>query len=337
VKKIRKTKAASVAALSTPETPSLSVGDFLKEKSHLLKLRLVAGASGLSRKIQAFEVNRPGLALLGHLEHLRSERVQVIGRGEEGFIAKTPRREIEKNLSKILARGDLPCVVLTWNAKAHPLLTEVCERYHVPLLVSELDTAHFVGELTPYLEDRLAPTQCVHGVLVDVYGLGVLLMGESGIGKSECALELLKRSHILISDDLVRVKRLPGEIIVGESANRDFGHYMELRGLGIVNVRSLFGVGSVMEKSRLELAVTLELMRSVKQSTHYERVGLDERKFSVLGVKLPHVVFPVVPGRNLAILIEVAALNQRLKNQGVHPAEEFEEKLLHKTAQKVTA
>ena len=298
---------------------------------------MIAGNSGVSRKIKAFEVNRPGLALLGHLEHFRSERVQVIGRGEEEFLSKAPPKKLKKNLSKILSFKDLPCVVLTWNANPSRLLKEVCEKYHVPILVSALGTANFVGELTPYLEDRLAPTQCIHGVLVDVYGLGVLIMGESGIGKSECALELLKRSHILISDDLVRVKRLPGEVIIGGPANHDFGHYMELRGLGIVNVRSLFGVGSVMEKSRIELAVTLDLMRSIKSSSRYERIGLDERKFPVLGVKLPHVVFPVVPGRNLAILIEVAALNQRLKNQGVHPAKEFQEKLLSKTAQSVTA
>lgn len=316
-----------------PTVPQLTVAEFLKEKSEFLKLRLIVGRKGTGRTIEAFEVNRPGLALAGYLNYFRAERIQVIGRGERDFIAKDVRGNIRETLSQMMSHKNLPCFVVTGNAEPPKILSDLCENYKIPLLAASWGTAHFLGELTPYLEDRLAPAQHFHAVLVDVYGLGVLILGQSGIGKSECALELLKRDHILISDDLVRVKRLPGEVLVGEPANPEFGRYLELRGLGIVDVSSLFGVGSVMEKTRLELAVTLEIVSSLKPRTsRYERIGLDEQKFNILGVDVPHVVFPVIPGRNLAILIEVAALNQRLKNQGVHSAKEFEKKLLKQVA-----
>lgn len=311
----------------------LTVQELLETKAGLLKLQLIAGKKGVHRPIKAFEVNRPGLALLGQLDKFRAERVQVIGRGEAGLFQKTDPQVFVSNLKRLLSFKDLPCFLLTWNMAPPKVLRQLCERRGIPLLRSHLDTAHLVGELTTYLEERLAPVAYLHGVLVSVYGLGLLLQGESGIGKSECALELLKRGHLFVGDDLICVKRLPGEVLMGEAAKEEFNHYVEVRGLGIIDVKSLFGIGSVMDKAQVELIVNLDVWeRRPPARKHYERLGLTERTGSILGVPVARVNFPVYPGRNLAILIEVASLNQRLKNKGIYPAREFEAKLLKHTA-----
>lgn len=276
------------------------------------------------------EVNRPGLALMGHLEQFRSERIQVIGRGETSFLKKSKSRQLRGYLSKIVQYKNLPCFVITCGIAAPVLLKQLCEEYGVPLLQTALETADFIGELHSYIEDCLAPSAYAHGVLVGVYGLGVLLRGKSGIGKSECALELLKRGHLFVADDLVKIKRLPGDILVGGPSRGDFGSYMEVRGLGVIDVKSLFGIGHVMDSFRIGLVVTLEMWRGGRAPRNFDRLGLVERTQEILGVKVPHIIFPVFPGRNLAILVEVASLNQELKNKGVYSAVEFEEKVLSK-------
>jgi HPr kinase/phosphorylase len=191
-------------------------------------------------------------------------------------------------------------------------------------LRSGLTTAHLIGELTVYMEEKLAPTTTIHGVLMNVYGLGVLLVGDSGIGKSECALELIKRGHMLVADDVVEVRQRLGGILFGTGAEL-IRHHMELRGLGIIDVQKIFGVSTVLDRTRIELVIRLEEWR---QTVEYDRLGLTDRTTNILGVRVPEIVMPVRPGRNLAVLVEVGTLNQRLKYRGQFTAKDFSKKLI---------
>lgn len=305
---------------------NLTVGDLLKEQRDRLKLELVTGEKSLGRTIAVSELNRPGLALSGFLEHFRAERVQIIGIGEQSYCMKAPRKSLEESLAAMLESSDIPCVIMTHNPTTPPALAAACRKNGVPLLRSSLDTATFVGELSEFLETRLAALTTVHGVLVDIYGLGVLIQGEPGIGKSECALELLKRGHILISDDAVQIQHRRGGVLRG-SCPEPLKHYMEVRGLGVIDVKLLFGIGSILDRTRVELAIRLEPWTA---STHYERVGLDTKKTTILDVDVPLLCIPVSPGRNLAVIIEVAALNQRLRSQGYFSAETFNQRLIER-------
>lgn len=303
---------------------SFSVADLIKEHAQLLRLELVTGEKSVSRPITVSELNRPGLALSGFLEHFRAERIQIIGNGEQSYCMKAPHGQLEDSLSAMLAFPELPCLILTHNLQTPPRLAQACRKNGVPLLRSGLDTASLVGEISAVLEGRLSPAARVHGVLVDVYGLGVLIRGEAGIGKSECALELLKRGHILVADDIVEIQHRRGGILRG-SCPEPLKHYMEIRGLGVIDAKLLFGVGSILDRTRIELAIELEPWDS---TTQYERTGLELQKTSILGVDIPLIRIPVSPGRNLAVLIEVASLNQRLRSQGYFAAETFNRKLI---------
>jgi HPr kinase/phosphorylase len=305
---------------------NLTVGDLLKEQSENLKLELVTGEKSLKRSISVSELNRPGLALSGFLEHFRAERIQIIGNGEQSYCLKAPPKQVETALGAMLASPELPCLILTHNLKTPPMLAQACKKHGVPLLRSNLDTAIVVGELSAFLEDRLAQSTKIHGVLVDIYGLGVLIQGDAGIGKSECALELLKRGHILVADDVVEIQHRRGGILRG-FCPEPLKHYMEVRGLGVIDVKLLFGIGSILDRTRIELAIQLEAWNA---ATHYERVGLETKYTSILGVDVPLLRIPVSPGRNLAVLIEVAALNQRLRSQGYFAAETFNRKLIER-------
>jgi HPr kinase/phosphorylase len=305
---------------------SLTVGALLKEQGERLKLELIAGEKSLTRKITVSELNRPGLALGGFLDHFRAERVQIIGIGEQSYCLKTPAKKVTAALAAMLRSPDLPCLIMTHNLKTPASLVQACRKNGVPLLRSKLDTATLVGELSELLEQKLAPTTTVHGVLVDVYGLGVLIQGEAGIGKSECALELLKRGHILVADDAVQIQHRRGAYLRG-SCPEPLKHYMEVRGLGVIDVKLLFGIGSILDRTRVELAIRLEPWTA---NTQYDRTGLDSKKTTILDVDIPLIRIPVSPGRNLAVLIEVAALNQRLRSQGYFSAETFNERLIER-------
>lgn len=306
--------------------PLLTVGQLLKEQEDRLRLELVAGERSLQRPITVSELNRPGLALSGFLDHFRAERVQIIGIGEQSYCLKAEPKKLAAALSAMLASPDLPCVVMTHNLKTPAALVSACRKHGVPLLRSKLDTASLVSELGEILESRLAPTTTMHGVLVDVYGLGVLIQGEPGIGKSECALELLKRGHILIADDAVQIQHRRGGVLRA-ACPEPLKHYMEVRGLGVIDVKLLFGIGSILDRTNIELAIKLEPWTA---GAHYERVGLETKKMTILDVELPLIKIPVSPGRNLAVLIEVAALNQRLRNKGYFSAETFNQRLIER-------
>jgi HPr kinase/phosphorylase len=307
----------------------LTVRDFLSEKSADLHLEICAGSDGLSREISVTDLNRPGLALGGFFENFRWERIQVLGRGELAYINQVALKQGNDSLKEFF-KFKIPCIILTHRMQPRPELVELCNQFHVPLVVSGLETATLIAELSSYLEERISPTITLHGVLVDVYGLGVLISGNSGIGKSECALELIKRGHMLVSDDVVMVQHRSGGVLIGKPANEMMKHHMEVRGLGIIDVKQLFGVSAILDNSRIELAVHLEMW---EESKEYDRVGLEEHSLEMLGVRVPRIIMPVRPGRNLAILIEVAALYQRLKVKGINVAEEMEKNLLQMLSQ----
>ncbi len=307
-------------------TNSITISDILRLAGSNLDLKIVSGQRCLNRKITVTEVNRPGLALTGHLENFRSERIQIIGKGEHAYCSKENAENLSKNLSKMLSRSNTPCIIITGGLRALEVIKKVCTQHHIPLLTTKLDTPTFTGELTTFLDNQLSPVVYVHGVLVNVYGLGVLIQGESGIGKSECALELLKRNHILIADDVVEIRRKRGQILVGVCPE-NLKHYMEVRGIGIIDVELLFGVGSIMDQSVVEMQVTLA---SCEKMYKCERIGLEQSKIDILDIQVPSLNIPVTPGRNLAVIIEVAALNQRLMTQGYFAARNFNNMLVKK-------
>ena len=314
-------------SLNAPLTPTpLLVEELWKDQAEALRLSLLTGKSGFSRVIRVADINRPGLTLAGFFEYYRGERIQVFGMGESAFLSTLSSAQRMEIFDRILSTQELPCLIITHGREPVPEMLEECDRWKVPLFQSQWETARLIGEMTAYLEERLAPCASVHGTLVNVYGMGVLILGSSGIGKSECALELLKRGHMLVADDRVDIKHKPGGILVG-TGNTLVQHHIEVRGLGIIDVWKIFGVGAVLKRSLLELVVYLEMWDEKKE---YDRMGLEDKNTAILGVPVPEIRVPVHPGRNLAALIEVAALNQRLKQQGVFSARELNERLIQK-------
>ena len=320
-----------------PETQtsakSITVRELLKSRGKILGLKVVAGVKSLSRRITVSEINRPGLAIAGHLEQFRSERIQIIGQGEYAFCVKEASGKVVASLAKMFAYSDIPCVIVTGGLKPLAVIRDACRKAGIPLLATSSDTSSFIRELTIFLDDKLAAITYAHGVLVSVYGLGVLIQGDSGVGKSECALELLKRGHILIADDIVEIKRRIGYMLVGNSP-KNIKHYMEVRGLGIIDVELLFGIGSILDQSLIEMHVKLESVAGGNHLANYDRTGLQSTEVTILDVPVPSLRLPVTPGRNLAVLIEVAALNQRLKNQGYFVAKKFNESLIKEMGKK---
>ena len=310
-----------------PENPSpLLVEELWRDQAGPLRLSILAGQAGLSRRIGVMDINRPGLTLAGFFENYRGERIQVFGMGESAFLSTLSSAQRVDVFERILSSADLPCIILTHGREAVPEVLELCDRTKVPLFQSQWETARLIGEMTAYLEERLAPSVSMHGTLVNVYGMGVLILGSSGIGKSECALELLKRGHMLIADDRVDIRHKPGGILVG-SGNPLVQHHMEVRGLGIIDVWKIFGVGAVIKRTLIEVVVHLEMWDEKKE---YDRMVLEEKNATLLGVAVPEIRLPIHPGRNLAVLIEVAALNQRLKQQGIYSARELNERLIQR-------
>jgi HPr kinase/phosphorylase len=300
---------------------SVAVRDLLGGDASSLALTLVAGGSGLDQRVHLSRVQRPGLALTGFTEYIRYGRVQIMGGSEIAFLRKlTPRRRAA--VLKKLVECRISCFIVTKGLTPPPELVAAAERGGVPLLVSAIESTPFIKQLSAHLDERLATRLQMHSVLMDVFGLGVLIMGESGVGKSECALDLIDRGHRLVADDVVEIKRM-ADTLLGSSPDLTRYH-MELRGLGVINIKDLYGVSSIRVSKRVELVVNLERWEAGRE---YDRLGLRDEKFPVLGVPLPLIRMPVAPGRNLAILVEVAARNQLLKDRGYDAARRFVERV----------
>ena len=289
-----------------------------------LDLKCVAGRPGLSREIEVPDLNRPGLALGGFFDKFAFNRIQVFGRGETAFLDKL---HDEGNAETIHELFDypLPCCVFTHGLTPHEEFIQHAEDAGCPILQTTLPTADFSSRLIRALDRVFAPQVVLHGVLVEVFGIGILIMGESGVGKSETALELIERGHRLICDDTVEIRCVSGNILMGAALNKVTSHHMEIRGLGIINVAHLFGVGAIRDKKQIQLVVHLEDWDPNKT---YDRLGSADKKEEILGVHAPCLNIPVKPGRNISIIIEVAAMIERLKKMGYHSAKEFDQNVL---------
>ncbi len=273
--------------------------------------------------VSCTRVNRPGLQMVGFYDHYEQARIQIIGKVEHLFLSQLDREERSRRLEDFF-RSNPVGVIVTTSIELGADAAGLAEKYRVPLLRTSQRTSDFMAALIAYLNVELGPRITRHGVLVEVYGEGILLLGDSGVGKSETAIELLKRGHRLIADDAVEIKRVSATTLVGR-APEIIRHYVELRGIGIVDVRRLFGMGAVKESEKIDLVITLEQWENGKM---YDRLGLDEKTTDILGISVPTIEIPVSPGRNLSVVIEVAAMNNRQKRMGYNTAKEFNKRLM---------
>ena len=273
--------------------------------------------------ITCARINRPGLQMVGFYDHYEQARIQIIGKVENLFISQMDPEEKNRRLEDFF-RSKPVALIVTSSIEIEPTTVEIAEKYEVPLLRTSERTSPFMAALISFLNVELGPRITRHGVLVEVYGEGVLLLGDSGVGKSETAIELVKRGHRLIADDAVEIKKVSATTLVGRAPDI-IRHYVELRGIGIVDVRRLFGMGAVKETEKIDLVINLE---NWQQGKMYDRLGLESTTMDILGIDVPSIVLPVCPGRNLSVVIEVAAMNNRQKRMGYNTAEEFNKRLM---------
>lgn len=300
------------------------MGTIVKTKDLIenFTLKLVAGEDGLHREILTSDISRPGIEMTGYFKFYPKERLQLIGRTEMAYFLDLNEEE-QRDRSERLCTDVTPGIVVTRGMEIPEVMIEAATNAGVPILQSPRKTTRVISRLTNYLEIKFAPSTAIHGVLVDIYGVGVLITGQSGVGKSETALELVKRGHRLVADDSVEIRQEDYDTLIG-NAPPLIEHLLEIRGLGIINVMTLFGAGAVRNFKKISLIINLELW---DQSKQYDRLGLDDVTLKIMDVHIPKATIPVRPGRNLAVIIEVAAMNFRLKGMGVNTAEEFSERL----------
>ncbi|MBU9722249.1 MULTISPECIES: HPr(Ser) kinase/phosphatase [Bacillaceae] len=274
------------------------------------------------RPITTSDISRPGMEMAGYFTYYPAKRIQLLGKTELSFFSKLTNEEKKDRMVR-LCTYDTPSVILSRGLDAPEELIDAANEVGVPVLRSDMTTTRLSSQVTNYLETQLAPMTAMHGVLIDIYGVGVLITGSSGVGKSETALDLVRRGHRLVADDSVEIKQEHDGVLVGQAPDL-IKHLLEIRGLGIINVMTLFGAGSVRNFKRIGLSIHLELWDQKKQ---YDRLGLEEDMLKIFDTEIPKMTVPVRPGRNLAVIIEVAAMNFRLKRMGINAAEEFTEKL----------
>lgn len=306
--------------VSAPQ--DLRVEDMLRDRDREMDLTVIAGSNGLSNRIKTSELNRPGLAFAGFYSVFSHDRIQIIGNTEMNYLYSLSPEERDKRLA-ITFEFQIPCIIVTNGNEVPEEAVRIADAQAIPILRTSLPTTRLVGALVTFLDRVFAPQVNLHGVLVDVYGMGALIRGRSGVGKSECALELVERGHRLVADDVVVLRRMSKEDLIGRSSDI-LKYHMEIRGLGILNVEKLYGIAAIVEEKRVDLVVRLEKW---DDSVEYERLGIDDKYETIFDVQIPLYVIPVQPGRNLSIMVEMAALTQRLKNTGFHPARAIEEEI----------
>jgi len=309
----------------------VTVEGFYTEQASALQLKLVAGAAGLKRVIREPTVNRPGLALAGFTKYFASKRVQVIGSAEYTFLKSLTKEERKKRYDDLFSHK-IPCIVFCRQLHPDKQLLQTAEHFDVPIFVCPFITMRFINLATLSLEMMFAPHATEMGSMVDILGVGVIIRGESGIGKSECVLDLIERGYSLVSDDITKVTLLDGRDVMGTSPEITRNH-MEVRGIGIINVAAMFGIKCIRGEKRVDLVVTLKLWNEVED---VDRLGMEDEYVTILGVQVPHMTIPVRTGRDLSRLIEVAAFQTKLKAAGYNSARELNERLIARMTQKPT-
>ena len=304
--------------------PIVTVGEFYARHSETLQMKLEGPATGFERKIREPTINRPGLALSGFFSYFAVKRVQVLGAAELSYLKSLPAAEQEKRV-RALCKQPIPCLVVARQTKPPAILMQEAGKAGIAVFRTPMVTMRFINAATLTLEVDFAPTKSEYGSMVDIMGIGTLVRGSSGIGKSECVLGLLERGHSLISDDMTHYRAIEGRELLGTAPDLT-RHHMEVRGLGVINVMSIYGIGAVRAEKRLDLIVTLKDWQELEE---VDRIGLDQEYYEILDILIPHVTIPVRMGRDLAHLVEVAALDQKLKSMGQNSALEFNQRLLN--------
>ena len=301
--------------------PGITVESLVSSHEELA-LTLLAGKNGITNRISSSEINRPGLSLTGFFEHFAHDRIQIFGKGEWAYLNSLDKQGLEK-ITKEFFGFHLNCIIFTHGNIPPKEFESYCEIHSIPLLNSPITTHKFISIISQILDRSLAPRTMRHGVLIEVFGIGILLTGKSGVGKSETALELIERGHRLVSDDMVEIRRLSESYLIGSSSDL-LRHHMEIRGLGILNIKDIFGVGSVRDHKLIELLINLI---DWEEAQDLDRIGIDDRVEEILGIPIPFIEIPIRPGRNIPIIVETAAMNQRLRKMGKNSAKEFNSKL----------
>jgi HPr kinase/phosphorylase len=312
-----------VESLTTdlPIPPEVTVADFYAHLKRPLELELLTGEAGFERKLRSTRIQKPGLALVGHTTFVHSDRVQILGETEMSFL-ETLDTERRKSSIQYLVELELACLMVTKGLPVPPELVTACEERAISLFRTPIASSEAIQKTTSYLDDLLSPRCSMHGVLVDVNGVGVLIIGASGIGKSECALDLVERGHRLVADDVVEIRRR-GDDLVGQASDL-IRHLIEVRGLGVLNIAELYGVASCRDHKRIELVVELEPW---SPRAAYDRLGIEEKNTTILGLEVRSLLLPVSPGRNVAVIVEVAARNFLLQRRGHHAGEELSRRI----------
>ena len=300
---------------------SISIETIVRDHPEL-ELELISGDKGVSKKISNSEINRPGLSLTGFFDFFAHDRIQVFGKGEWAYLNSLSDEKVDLIAEKFFSYS-LNCIIFTHGNIPQNKIIEMTETLHIPLFRTPISTHKFITLISDILNKSLAPRTMRHGVLIEVFGIGILLAGKSGVGKSETALELIERGHRLVADDMVEIRRYSESYLIGTCSDL-LRHHMEIRGLGIINIKDIFGVGSVRDRKLIELIINIE---EWNPEMDFDRTGLDEEKEEILGVKVPLLKIPIKPGRNIPIIVETAAMNERLKKMGTFGAREFNSKL----------
>jgi HPr kinase/phosphorylase len=307
--------------------PEITVAKAFQERKDYLMLTLLNSEEGLKKKIDSAEIHRPGLALGGFLDRFPYRRTQVLGETEMAYISSLPKERLVEVLEGMFT-FDMPWILISKGIPPPQELLAMADRKKTAVFSSRLSTSDLIGRLSVFLDNYFAPSITVHGTLVDVYGVGLLYTGKSGVGKSECALDLIERGHRLVADDVIKITRKSSSFIVGQSSEL-LGQHMEVRGIGIIDIEALFGIRAIRIQKRIEVEVRLQYW---EETAHYERLGIEDKYTTILGVEIPLVTIPVSPGKNITVISEVIAMNHMLKVYGENSAQDLSRRLTERLA-----